>query len=471
LAKPAEDTSLIADFAVALLYRAGVPSDVLICLPGAGQEVGAALVRDERVDGVCFTGSTLTAQSINRDMATHLVPHAPLIAETGGLNAMIVDSTALLEQAVQDVMASAFQSAGQRCSALRILYVQEDIAESFLSMLLAAMDELRLGDPDHFETDIGPVISATAQREIQAYVELAASEGRLLKQMNTPQQGTFVGPSVISVAGIEQLTEEVFGPVLHFTTFDAKAFGDVIERVNQKGYGLTFGLHTRIDDRVQYVIDRIEVGNVYVNRNQIGAVVGSQPFGGEGLSGTGPKAGGPSYLHRFLVKPAPANSMEAASAVTLEQVLESFVEIERNRPPSIPTQPLEVRSMPGPTGESNQLRLYPRGRVLCLGPRSSDAHRQLEAARARGCTALAICPDTSDGLDGRVTPDVVSQIPHLAAVVYQGEDGHALRAALAARSGPIAPMLTQKEFVRWLVVERHVCIDNTASGGNADLMS
>ncbi|WP_461307952.1 bifunctional proline dehydrogenase/L-glutamate gamma-semialdehyde dehydrogenase PutA, partial [Albidovulum sp.] len=313
LAKPAEQTPLIAAFAVRLLHKAGVPAAALQLLPGDGPTVGARLTADPRVDGVCFTGSTETALMIRRAMARHLAPGAPLIAETGGLNAMIVDSTALPEQAVRDIVASAFQSAGQRCSALRCLYVQEDIADSFNDMLYGAMEELAVGDPWHLATDVGPVIDEEAEQGIRAYVEKARKEGRLLRQLSRPGGGHYIAPCVIRVRGIGDMKREVFGPVLHVATFDADDLDRVIEDINATGYGLTFGLHTRIDGRVQELTDALHVGNIYVNRNQIGAVVGSQPFGGEGLSGTGPKAGGPHYLPRFTAPEAPGAAATAAA--------------------------------------------------------------------------------------------------------------------------------------------------------------
>ncbi len=361
LAKPAESTSLIARFAVSLLHQAGVPEDVLILLPGTGEEIGSALTANGKVNGVCFTGSTHTAQLINRSMADHLNPQAPLIAETGGLNAMIVDSTALPEQAITDIVASSFQSAGQRCSALRVLYLQEDIAKPFLKMLYGAMDELRVGDPKQFDSDVGPLIDANAHNKIANYVDLARKEGRLLKQIDGPQTGHFVGPAVISVSGIEDLEEEMFGPVLHIATFKNKHFERVINTVNSKGFGLTFGLHSRIDERVQMVVDRVEAGNIYVNRNQIGAVVGSQPFGGEGLSGTGPKAGGPRYLKRFYKQHCQLSPAAEGKTITAMQIETGFKRHHSDHPTATPAVEL-----PGPTGESNRYFLLPRKRVLCL---------------------------------------------------------------------------------------------------------
>ncbi|MEM9756364.1 MAG: bifunctional proline dehydrogenase/L-glutamate gamma-semialdehyde dehydrogenase PutA, partial [Pseudomonadota bacterium] len=279
LAKPAEDTPLIAARAVALLQKAGVPAAALTLLPGQGDSVGAALTQDPKVNGVVFTGSTSTAQIIHRAMADHLDPAAPLIAETGGINAMIVDSTALPEQAVLDIVTSAFRSAGQRCSALRMLYVQEDVADPLLRMLRGAMDELVLGDPADRATDVGPVITATAAEDIAQHVARYDAAGRVQHQIPRPERpGHFVPPVLLDQpGGIGALDREVFGPVLHVTTFKAEDLDRVIADINARGFGLTFALHSRIDDRVQSVAGKVRAGNTYVNRNQIGAIVGSQP--------------------------------------------------------------------------------------------------------------------------------------------------------------------------------------------------
>ncbi|RWF96640.1 MAG: L-glutamate gamma-semialdehyde dehydrogenase, partial [Mesorhizobium sp.] len=286
IAKPAEQTPLIAFRAVEMLREAGVPEDIIQLLPGDGASVGAPLTADPRIAGVCFTGSTEVAKLIEKQLAETAAPDAMLIAETGGLNAMIVDSTALPEQAVRDILASAFQSAGQRCSALRVLYVQKDVEKKMLAMLKGAMEALNVGDPWLISTDVGPVIDDEAQASIGDYCKKKGLEGRLIAKLEAPAAGRFVAPHVFRVKGIEEMEREVFGPVLHVATFDADDIDAVIAGINRKGYGLTFGLHTRIEGRVQHFVDGIHAGNIYVNRNQIGAVVGSQPFGGEGLSGT-----------------------------------------------------------------------------------------------------------------------------------------------------------------------------------------
>ncbi|UXU76236.1 bifunctional proline dehydrogenase/L-glutamate gamma-semialdehyde dehydrogenase PutA [Paracoccus sp. SMMA_5_TC] len=456
LAKPAEQTSLIAAMAVELLHRAGVPRHALQLLPGQGGTVGAALTSDARVGGVVFTGSTETAQIIARAMAAHMAPGTPLIAETGGLNAMIVDSTALPEQAVRDIVASSFRSAGQRCSALRCLYVQEDIAPHLIAMIKGAMDELRVGDPWQLSTDVGPVIDAEAQQGIDSYVEENAQ--RILHRVWAPKGGHFVAPVLLRVRGIDDLPREIFGPVLHVATFHAGELDKVIADINARGYGLTFGLHTRIDSRVQEVADAIHAGNIYVNRNQIGAVVGSQPFGGEGLSGTGPKAGGPLYLPRFFApqpvatevetwdQPADARAIVAALARSAEHRVEEML-------------------MPGPTGELNRLSLSSRPPVLCLGP----GPRAVEAQMA----AVAALKGQGVAASGQLEPEALAEMQGFSAVLWWGaeDQGRAYAKALAARKGPITPLICARPDQAHVAHERHLCVDTTAAGGNAALLA
>lgn len=307
LAKPAEQTSLIAHRVIELLYEAGMPREVVQLLPGDGATVGATLTGDNRISGIAFTGSTQTAQRINRALAARENAALPtLIAETGGLNAMIVDSTALPEQVVADVIESSYQSAGQRCSALRVLYVQEDIAERVIETLKGAMAELAIGDPTRLATDVGPVIDAEAQKGLQRHIDRLKREGRLLAETaldpTTARSGTFIAPTAFRVDGIEALETEQFGPILHIATYKASEIETVLDTINARGYGLTLGVHSRNETFSNHVASRIRVGNVYINRNIIGAVVGVQPFGGMGFSGTGPKAGGPHYLIRFATE-------------------------------------------------------------------------------------------------------------------------------------------------------------------------
>ena len=545
VAKPAEQTPLIAARAVALMHEAGIPRDAVQLLPGDGATVGAALARDARVDGVCFTGSTETAALINRSMAGHLTPDAPLIAETGGLNAMIVDSTALPEQAVRDIVASAFQSAGQRCSALRILYVQREVEARMLAMLFGAIEELRIGDPWDLATDVGPVIDEEARDRIESYCRRAEAEGRVLKRLAAPDGGRFVPPTVMRVDGIGALGEEIFGPVLHVATFDAERIDAVVDAVNAAGYGLTFGLHTRIDDRVQHIVDRVRAGNIYVNRNQIGAVVGSQPFGGEGLSGTGPKAGGPHYVRRLTATAAPPGGVPGGGIVDAGRLAAAVTEASRGltarlRPGGEPDagsrssglggtdsggfatrdsapggsglggarrhRPDDAGSrtgigpsdgghaggarlppvdLPGPTGESNRLSFAPRGVVLCLGPGAAAARAQLTTAIGAGNAVVAVIEEARAALgalprhpwvvllDGRVAADTLAAVDGIAAVACSADREvlAAIREAISRRPGPIVPLITEPNAPERYVLERHVCVDTTAAGGNASLLA
>ena len=528
IAKPAEQTPLIANRAVELMRAAGIPGDVLQLLPGDGAVVGAALVSHPDIQGVCFTGSTVTAQRIARSMAENADPRAPLIAETGGLNAMIVDSSALPEQAIRDIVASAFQSAGQRCSALRVLYVQEDVADKVTEMLEGAMAELKIGNPWDIAVDVGPVIDLDAKSMIEAHCKKMEDAGRLIKKLPLPPQakaGCFVSPAAYRIDGIEELEKEIFGPVLHVATFKAEDVNKVVEKINATGYGLTLGLHTRVDTRVQDVCDRAHVGNLYVNRNQIGAVVGVQPFGGEGLSGTGPKAGGPLYLHRFMKKKGHVklSSGQAASTwprVTISDNLYAVIrglrqaqsrwDQSEDRRAMLENSSSKLRvtlqktiretldqaldyspgsvDLAGPTGESNRLGLHGRGIILCAG---SDAIRMALTALLTGNSViLANAPEGNEevikafdavkGLKGLIirleeelTPGLVAALPSLAGVALTGGeyDLRAYRQAIATRDGSIVPLITGSEDWEYYVAERALCVDTTASGGNTKLLA
>jgi RHH-type transcriptional regulator, proline utilization regulon repressor / proline dehydrogenase / delta 1-pyrroline-5-carboxylate dehydrogenase len=315
VAKPAEQTPLIAFRAVRHLHTAGVPADVLHLLPGRGETVGAAVVSDPRIDGIAFTGGTDTGLAINRVLAARDGPIVKLIAETGGQNCMIVDSSALPEQVVDDALASAFDSAGQRCSALRVLFVQEDVADGMIDMLLGATRELTIGDPLDYATDIGPVIDTEAKTVLEQHKARMRQEGRELLDLALPAacaHGTYVAPAVYAIPSLKVLPREVFGPILHVVTFAGDRLQEVCDAINATGYGLTLGLHTRLQATADFVAERVKVGNLYVNRNQIGAVVGVQPFGGEGLSGTGPKTGGPSYLRGFALERVRTTNLTAS---------------------------------------------------------------------------------------------------------------------------------------------------------------
>jgi RHH-type proline utilization regulon transcriptional repressor/proline dehydrogenase/delta 1-pyrroline-5-carboxylate dehydrogenase len=315
VAKPAEQTPLIASETIRLMHRAGVPASALHLVPGDGT-VGAALVSDHRVAGVAFTGSTEVARAINRRLASREGPIVPLIAETGGINAMIVDATALPEQVTDDVLASSFRSAGQRCSALRLLCVQEDVADRVIGMIAGAANELAIGDPREAATHVGPVIDADAKARLDRWVAEAETQGRVIfrrdRDRPLPKAGTYVAPAIVALDRARDLKEEVFGPVLHVVRWRAQEFDALIDDIAANGYGLTLGVHSRIDATAARVVARLPHGNVYVNRNMIGAVVGTQPFGGSGLSGTGPKAGGPNYLHRFALEQVVTTNTAAA---------------------------------------------------------------------------------------------------------------------------------------------------------------
>ncbi|MFS4437350.1 bifunctional proline dehydrogenase/L-glutamate gamma-semialdehyde dehydrogenase PutA [Paracoccaceae bacterium GXU_MW_L88] len=496
LAKPAEQTPLIASIGARLLHEAGVPKEVLHLLPGDGENVGAPLTTDPRIAGVCFTGSTEVARIIEKALAKNGDPDAMLIAETGGINAMIVDSTALPEQAVRDITASAFQSCGQRCSALRVLYVQDDVADGVLKMLKGAMDAMVIGDPWDMSTDIGPVIDEEAYENITSYTK--AHQADRLHAIDGPTSDFFVTPVAIKTQNIGTVEREVFGPVLHVARFGAEEIGKVIDDINARGFGLTFGIHSRIDARVQEVVDGVHAGNVYVNRNQIGAIVGSQPFGGEGLSGTGPKAGGPFYLSRFR-KSKRAGGRVSGETVKLPSWPDAAAWAARNDRLAvlrrrgadtallndISTSPLNAEELPGPTGESNRLRLAPRGRVLCLGPDAESLKAQVVTALAMGNAVVAIAPKAMETLDslrgggvplvireGQVEAGALTSGP-LDLVAFAGDDAalRPLRQALAARDGAIVPVVTDLNRLSAFAHERAVCIDTTAAGGNAALLA
>ena len=434
LAKPAEQTPRIAAAAVHLMHQAGVPKDALHLLCGDGEIVGQALIMAGRCDMAVFTGSTQTAKKIEYSIATSAKPHAPLIAETGGINAMIVDSSALLERAVDDILTSAFRSAGQRCSALRVLYVQSDIADRLIQMLREAASVMKVGLAKDMDTDIGPVIDAHAKNRIDNYVDAARQSGRLIWQGVAPKTGYFCPPSMIKINGINDLKEEIFGPVLHIATYDAGDENKLVDAINQSGFGLTFGMHSRIDANIDQVIRTIQVGNVYINRNQIGAIVGSQPFGGKGLSGTGPKAGGEIYLSAFL----------------------------KTRPDAKPNTPdsLAPRMMPGPSGERNSYMITPRGHLLVVHS-DADTRKQISKQAkdvGNSVTEYAQILDRFDGFDAVMTaPD-------------QNIDISALRRAMHDAGGVIIPFLYDRSGEAWLWHEHHICQDMTASGGNIDLL-
>ena len=470
LAKPAELTPLIAERAVALMHQAGIPEDVLILLQGRGSEIGAALTAQPSIAGVCFTGSLPTAQYIHRSLADHTAPDTLLIAETGGINAMIVDSTALPEQAVRDIITSGFQSAGQRCSALRMLYIQEDIADKVLTMLKGAMDCLVVGDPADLSTDVGPVIDETAQRKLLHYIHERREADQVVHQTAVPAEcakhGHFVAPTLIRVHGIETLGEEMFGPIVHFATFNAHELDTILDNIHAQGYGLTLGLHTRIERRANDLSRRAQVGNIYVNRNQIGAVVGCQPFGGCGLSGTGPKAGGPVYLSALA-------HLHADDNAPLDETL------------AAPQLPWDGESLDSPTGERNIYRVQGRGEVLCLGPTIKDVEQQIVLAAATHNRAivphlmlekaLKDAPELARFTRAayELSDTSIAAFYEFDAVAYFGDDARAreIREGLSRMEGPILPLISSNTSLYQWIHEFHVCTDTTAAGGNAELLA
>lgn len=466
LAKPAEHSNLIAHYTVSLFYEAGVPPPALQLLLGDGTTVGAALCRQPEITAAAFTGSLATAAQINQSMAAHGAPDYTLVAETGGINAMIIDSTALPNQAVEDIITSAFRSAGQRCSALRMLYVQEEVYEEYCTLLTGRMQTLAVDDPCRLETDIGPLISASARQEIADYVarrhtRILAPErasAAAIEQLN----GNYFPPTLIAVNGIDELTQEVFGPVLHIAPFRAEQLMQVIKAINISGYGLTFAMHSRIDARLARVAEQMQAGNLYFNRDQIGAVVESQPFGGCGLSGTGPKAGGPNYLKAFARYPAasPAESesdmsTEFSAAALQAQINAAFVQRGKQR----------ARQQPGITGEENLYSVSGRGIALCLGPGAERIAAQTRLCEQNGCVAVSVA-------DGFPLP-LLETLKGIDVVLYDA-GGEALRRArqyLSRRSGAIIPLVWHSGQTYLLQREQHLCINTTSAGGDVKLLA
>ena len=514
IAKPAEQTPLIAAEAVRILHEAGVPAEVLQLLPGDGVQVGAPLVADPRIAAVMFTGSTEVARIIAATLAQRLDNEGhtiPLIAETGGQNAMIVDSSALTEQVVQDVLTSAFDSAGQRCSALRVLCVQDDSADRVLTMLEGATRELRVGNPEVLSTDVGPVIDNEARETIVRHIDTMRAKGHRISQpalahadQRAMGAGTFVPPTLIDIKSIKELGREVFGPVLHVLRYRREDLESLVRDINGTGYGLTFGVHTRIDETIDRVLKSIHAGNLYVNRNTVGAVVGVQPFGGEGLSGTGPKAGGPLYLKRLLsrrpmtVLPRTADTeaalaelagwlpkaglveAEASSARTLVEGLRAALTGEKDQ------------TMPGPTGETNTYRQEGRGRILCVASTPLGALAELATCLATGNQALFVVSGAASDLINKLPGVLRAKVKQITdadidsatfeGALFEGDIDQlkALNQRLVKRPGPIVNLqglthdqLQQGAFygTEILLAERAISVNTAAAGGNASLMT
>ncbi|SDI50698.1 trifunctional transcriptional regulator/proline dehydrogenase/L-glutamate gamma-semialdehyde dehydrogenase [Pseudomonas panipatensis] len=512
LAKPAEQTPLIAAQAVRILLEAGVPAGAVQLLPGRGETVGARLVGDERVRGVMFTGSTEVAGILQRTIAGRLDAQGraiPLIAETGGLNAMIVDSSALAEQVVVDVLNSAFDSAGQRCSALRVLCVQADVADRVVAMLKGAMSEYNLGSPERLHTDIGPVIDADAKAGIEQHIQAMRDKGRKVFQgarsnAEEIKRGTFVVPTLIELDSFDELKREIFGPVLHLVRYERADLDKLLQQINDSGYGLTLGVHTRIDETIGQVVDSAKVGNLYVNRNVVGAVVGVQPFGGEGLSGTGPKAGGPLYLYRLLAtRPHDAvarqlqgdGAQPVARPEAAQKALDAFSEWAAQQEPALAALIADYRKLSqsytsqvlnGPTGERNSYSLLPREQVLCLAEERADLLAQLAAALSVGSRVL--CLQSHSELIASLPKAARQRIDLIAdwtatdspfdAILHHG-DSDQLRLVCqqaAQRKGAIVSVcgLNRGETdipLERLLIERALSVNTAAAGGNASLMT
>lgn len=512
LAKPAEQTPLIAAQAVRILLEAGVPAGAVQLLPGRGETVGARLVGDERVRGVMFTGSTEVAGILQRNIAGRLDAQGrtiPLIAETGGLNAMIVDSSALAEQVVVDVVNSAFDSAGQRCSALRVLCVQEDAADRVVQMLKGAMAEYRVGAPERLHTDIGPVIDEEAKGNIDKHIQVMRDKGRKVFQSarvdaEEIKRGTFVVPTLIELDSFSELKREIFGPVLHVVRYQRADLDQLLAQINESGYGLTLGVHTRIDETIAQVVGSAHVGNLYVNRNVVGAVVGVQPFGGEGLSGTGPKAGGPLYLYRLLsTRPqdAVANQLKGDGAQALprpkdaQQAVDALAKWAGQKDAALATllssygelaQSFTQQVLTGPTGERNTYTLLPREHVLCLAEDRADLLAQLAAVLSVGSRPLVT--ESNAAVVKELPKEVAQRIELVAdwtstdkvfdAILHHG-DSDQLRAVCeqaSQRKGAIVGVtgLNRGETdipLERLLIERALSVNTAAAGGNASLMT
>ena len=498
IAKPSYQTSLIAFYAVQLFHDAGVPNDVLQFMPGSGSVIGNKLTEHNKVKGVIFTGSTEVAQTINQNLAKKDF-ESVLIAETGGQNAMIVDSSALPEQVVVDVLSSGFDSAGQRCSALRVLYLQADIADKVLHMLKGAMNDLRVGDPINLSTDVGPVIDKSAQKGLLAHIAKMKATARLFHQAplsSDCDNGIYVAPTLIEIGGISELEREVFGPVVHVIRFAGSELDKVINEINSSGYGLTQGLHSRIEETAVKVYENIKAGNIYINRNTVGAVVGVQPFGGEGMSGTGPKAGGPLYLYRLSNTRAHPHETYVEKAYKFtklngfvasldkcgfntqeQQELFSYAENLRNE--SLLTKQIEL---PGPTGERNFMFFAKRGTIALFAGTTLDYARQIICAYAAG-NDIILPKSSATDVFARVLPQGSSITPYQkytglinAALIAQSyPNAYDLKNELAKRDGCLVINVYEEDSAYYnlhlLMTERTVSINTTATGGNVQLMS
>ncbi|QXZ08225.1 trifunctional transcriptional regulator/proline dehydrogenase/L-glutamate gamma-semialdehyde dehydrogenase [Comamonas sp. Y33R10-2] len=531
LAKPAEQTPLIAQQAVRLLHQAGIAPEVLQLLPGRGETVGAQLVADARVAGVLFTGSTEVARLLNQQTAARLRADGQpvvLVAETGGQNAMLVDSSALVEQAVQDIVASAFDSAGQRCSALRLLCVQNDCADRLLHMLRGAMHELRCGNPAELATDVGPVIDAQAKAGLEKHIHHLQAQGLSVEQSPlssiTAAQGHFVPPTLIELPDLHHLKREVFGPVLHVLRYKRQELPELMQRINALGYGLTMGLHTRIDETVQHVANSAHVGNLYVNRNMVGAVVGVQPFGGEGLSGTGPKAGGPLYvprlqqacsspvrlLQQILQDSGPEQEASSHTSHPTTTAINAAVDALEHlshwarqlSEPTVATQCEQLKAclpalwsprlLPGPTGERNFYRLTGKHHTLCVAQNDQTLLLQCAAVLASSSKVIWVHSALTASLlkklpeplqhhikllSADISVEEIAETEAIDSALLHCDDAQFLQwsQALARRPGPLVLPercpTGQPVRLERLWHERALSHNTAAAGGNAALMT
>ena len=538
LAKPAAQTPAIAAIAVRLFHEAGVPGEALHLLLGSGSQIGNLVLTDSRIKGISFTGSTGTAQHINQQLAKRSGPPIPFIAETGGQNCMVVDSSALPEQVVDDVIMSAFQSAGQRCSALRVLFIQSDIADNLLHMLKGAMASLKAGDPRLLSSDLGPVIDSGAQKELQSHIDRMNREAKLIAKVELDSScanGSFIAPHAFEIDSLDVLTDEVFGPILHVVRFDSDQLGKVIEQINNTGFGLTLGVHSRIQAFAQKVFSNTIAGNTYINRNMVGAVVGVNPFGGRGLSGTGPKAGGPNYMLRFSQADIPETTGRSFDLVINDSktdhgalVSDAQKALKKWQSTSIDSRLIILQQvatdpswlqqidavaretlanpieLPGPTGEDNRLSVQGRGVVVVvITPQDPFAHAEKQIASALLCGCPVIV--TADGCH---QDDLLSlrdkygkaglaknllqfaALDNLTGLVLDNQvegivtnslntNSSDLRQAMAKRTGSIIPLIEWPQrdqdysyhWLLWFLSERTRTENLVARGGNTKLFN
>ena len=498
IAKPASQTVLIAQRALELLLEAGIEQDALQLLFASGSQTSQFILPDPRVKTVMFTGSTQTGNRIAQTLAEREGGSIPLIAETGGQNCMMVDSSALLEQVVDDVIVSGFQSAGQRCSALRVLFVQEDIADDLIEMVVGAMRELVIAEPTKLSTDVGPVIDQAALAALQAHADRMQSlqesgDAALLYQCELDedcQHGTFFAPRLYEISHISALPEEVFGPCVHVIRYKSKEFDRTIDQINSTGFGLTAGIHSRIELQCRRFAERVEAGNIYINRNTIGAIVGVQPFGGHGLSGTGPKAGGPFYLKRLLTTKSdtlselnelkPSEDIRSASVEELDTLL-NLLQVDAARSHDL----TNLTELDGPTGERNEISYQARGVLLAINDGcGAELQNQMSSALSAGNSLVEVLVNDTKTLTTESESIALSQPTLIAALERSDFNGVLLsqnsplrsdiEKALSRRAGALVPLITEHEtelLYPRLVLEKVISTDTTASGGNAALLA